>query len=214
MALKQPESLRQFRSAIARIDDVHLHEGLPHQTWESNLFAEELKTKQVHYLKRFPFYKEPFALKMDEAAVFSALMVDLATYRQYSGPNLCGGFHPDFALEWRPQGEASWYALICFGCQEIKLYGPAARYHGDLAEDAFGRLKNLLKPFRKNRPDPDPQREITASSREYLKHRFAQNEPWQSRPNGSNPPPVAPDVASGVDPVEDAEPPEVDSLKK
>jgi hypothetical protein len=75
------------------------------------------------------------------------------------GEKKCGGFHPDYAVEWSV-GRDRYRALICFGCEEVKLFGPALESRNDLDRTAYKRLEELLKPYQKNRPAfaPDQKR--------------------------------------------------------
>jgi hypothetical protein len=43
-------------------------------------------------------------------------------------------------------------ALLCFGCNEAKLFGPGIDQRYDLAELAVAELKILLRSYRQNRP--------------------------------------------------------------
>jgi hypothetical protein len=128
-----------------------LHEGLPHQMFESDLLQEELRTKAVERLDGYPFYREPLALAAEDAKRLSRILGDPATYKPFSGEKLCGGFHPDYAVEWHV-GSDRYLVLICFGCHEAKRSGPGLKTRDDLAYAAYNELQALLKGCRKNRP--------------------------------------------------------------
>jgi hypothetical protein len=137
--------------AIAKADRVILYEGLPHQTFEQQLLQEELKNKKTVKLNDFPFYTETLSLKDADAKSLKALFIEAAAFKQYSGPKRCGGFHPDYALEWHV-GKDVYRAQICFGCQEVKIFGPKSEVHCDMRPDTNKQLQATLKPYRKNRP--------------------------------------------------------------
>lgn len=65
----------------------------------------------------------------------------------------CGGFHPDFCLEWQ-DGDATYQVLICFGCYEVKCYGPRTELWCDIQESAYDQFKKVLRKYRKSRPAP------------------------------------------------------------
>ncbi len=71
-----------------------------------------------------------------------------ATYKEFSGEKKCGGFHPDFAVEWQI-GTAKYQALICFGCGEVKLFGPGYESRYDFHSET---IEKILKKYNKNRP--------------------------------------------------------------
>jgi hypothetical protein len=141
----------RFTAAIASADRMTLLEGLPHQHFERELLESERRSKPVRELDGYPFYQAPLALSAADAKRLMLLLSDPATFQRFSGEKLCGGFHPDHAVEWQ-QGSRSYRALLCFGCHEVKLSGPGIDQRYDLTDAAAGELKALLSPYRQNRP--------------------------------------------------------------
>ena len=45
-------------------------------------------------------------------------------------------------------------AQICFGCQEMKAFGPKAELHCDISDEGHEQLLKILKPYRESRPVP------------------------------------------------------------
>ncbi len=143
----RPETMTLKQSAR-----LVLYEGLPHQMYEHQALEAEKKTKPTVTLHEFPFYRE-------------TLESEARRRRSPQGPpgrpgllrsptpagKRCGGFHPDYAVEWSAVGQ-TYQALICFGCWEIKIYGPKGETIYDIRNAARDRLKPLLEPYRKNRP--------------------------------------------------------------
>jgi len=68
-----------------------------------------------------------------EAEELEALLADEKSFRQWRGEKKCGGFHPDYLAEWR-SAEATYRFLICFGCQEVKVYGPNRSLRCDIRD--------------------------------------------------------------------------------
>jgi hypothetical protein len=66
------------------------------------------------------------------------------------GEKACGGYHPDYCLTGK-DGMATYDLMICFGCAEMKLYGPGNYLIVDLNDGAF---KTLLVKHRNQRPVP------------------------------------------------------------
>jgi arylsulfatase A-like enzyme len=137
--------------AIARAKGLTIYEGLPHQRWEMDLLDKELMTKQTVELDGFPFYQERRLLEQDDAAALARSLSDLKSFEVWSGGKFCGGYHPDYCLEWR-DGEDVFRAQVCLGCHEITFFGEGLEIYCDINEDAFKKLAPVLKKYQKNRP--------------------------------------------------------------
>ena len=133
-------------TTLKQADRLVLYEGLPHQMYEHQALEAEKKAKPTVTLHGFPFYRETLELKPDDGERLKALLGDPASFEPYSGEKRCGGFHPDYAVEWSAGGQ-TYQALICFGCWEIKIYGPKGETIYDIRNAARDRLKSLLEPY-------------------------------------------------------------------
>ena len=150
---------RVFTEAVRRADKVVLYEGLPHQFFEKRLLEEERRTKAVVELDGYPFYQEPLPLAAQDAEYLSELLSDPAAYQPWKGEKLCGGFHPDYAVEWHV-GTSRYRALVCLGCGEFQLSRPGfwartKRYEMNLATGES--LVQRIGSYRKHRPRGSPQ---------------------------------------------------------
>ncbi len=128
-----------------------LYEGLPHQMYEHQALEAEKKAKSTVTLHEFPFYRETLELKPDDGERLKDLLGDPASFELYSGEKRCGGFHPDYAIEWSARGQM-YQALVCLGCWEIKIYGPKGETLYDIRNDARNQLKPLLDSLHNSRP--------------------------------------------------------------
>jgi hypothetical protein len=144
---------KQLAAAIANGDKVLLYEGLPHQTSEKELLSEELETKNTVQLNGFPFYAEPLPLKGGDAKKLTKLFTDSKSFEPHSDYKLCAGFHPDYCIEWQVSGKV-YRCLICFGCYEVKAFGPKTELYCDIAKEAYDQFKEVLQPYRNQRPKP------------------------------------------------------------
>jgi hypothetical protein len=144
-------SPKTFTSAISSAEKTSLYEGLPHQGFESEKLEAERRSKPVVELHGYPFYKEPLELRAEDAKRLTEILGDPATFKPFEGEKKCGGFHPDYAAEWQ-RSDGQYRALICFGCDEVKLFGPDIESRHDLSEGAPSKLESLLGGYRKNRP--------------------------------------------------------------
>ncbi len=139
-------------ASVRKADKVTLYEGLPHQLFHSEVFEEELKTKQTVRLHNFAFYAEPLDLKETDAKKLTDLYSDPKSFRPFLGYKACGGFHPDYCIEWHV-GKSIYRALICFGCHEMKSFGPEAELYCDIDDKAYKQLQETLIAYGRNRQD-------------------------------------------------------------
>jgi hypothetical protein len=140
---------------LKQADRLVLYEGLPHQYYERKALESEQKSKPTVILHGFTFYRETLELRAGDGDRLKALLGDPSSFSPYSGEKKCGGFHPDYAVEWSAGGQV-YRTLICFGCFEAKVYGPSGGTTYDVGLDVQEHFKALLEPYRKNRPPFQP----------------------------------------------------------
>ena len=128
-------------ATIARADRITWYEGLPDPVEERTAFDAESKSKPTVEMHGFRFYREALRLDVADAEKLEALLKNPKTFEPFSGEKKCGGFHPDYAVEWSI-GDKTYSCLICFGCFEVKIYGPATEARYDLQGDARKLLKD------------------------------------------------------------------------
>jgi hypothetical protein len=138
-------------ASISQSRLITLYEGLPHQFYEPKALLAEKKAKQTVELNGFTFYGETLELKAGDAEELKALLAGSRSFVPFTEEKKCGGFHPDYAVEWSVGGE-TYRCLICLGCLEARIHGPGGVTEYDIENAAFKRLKQLLVPYRKNRP--------------------------------------------------------------
>ena len=144
-----------FVAALKTADQPILYEGLPHQSYERELFQKELESKKTIVLGDFPFYEKPLSLSETDAKLLTSLLCDRRCLTPSRRPKACGGFHPDFCLEWR-RGDLVYHAQICFGCSDVYLIEPEAKSFWELTNDYQEKLVAVLRPYRLNRPPFGP----------------------------------------------------------
>jgi hypothetical protein len=138
-------------ASLGHAKKITLYEGLPHQFYEPRALLAEKKAKPTSELGGFTFYSETLDLRAGDAEELKAILTAGRSFRSFSGEKKCGGFHPDYAVEWSAGGDR-YQCLICFGCLEAKIHGPHGMTTYDIEMSAFTRLKQLLTPYQKNRP--------------------------------------------------------------
>jgi hypothetical protein len=136
---------------IARASSLTLYEGLPHQTFDMDQYQNELATKKTVLLHEYPFYERTLAVGESDREELRRLSASAESYFSFSGEQSCGGYHPDFCLAWTDAG-SRYELLICFGCQEMKLYGPTQSLRVDIRPDAAKGFRAILSQYRGQRP--------------------------------------------------------------
>jgi hypothetical protein len=102
----------------------------------------------------YPFYKSEIAIKKHDAEKLQSIATDPASYRIKGPPKLCGGYHPDWCVEWQ-DGDNVYRALLCFGCGEVILSWSDGSEYCDIADGSQTELQAILEPYQKNRPKED-----------------------------------------------------------
>lgn len=143
-------SLPPLLEGLTNAKDLKLYEGLPGRGPGSQL-AKERTEKKTTKLHGFDFYLPPLEPQAEAAEEIDRLARDAASYSVFR-PKFCGGFHPDWALEWT-EGKSRYRLLICFGCYEAQLFGPKDELWMDVKKEAFTRFETLLKKHRKQLPE-------------------------------------------------------------
>jgi hypothetical protein len=144
-----PESV-----TITQAERLTLYEGLPHQYYETASLEAEKKAKPTITMHGFPFYRETLELTMGDELKLKALLGNGRLFEPHTVDAKCGGFHPDYAVEWLAGGQ-TYQCLICLGCGEVATHGSTNGSHYDIKRDTRERLKEILGPLRKNRPPHD-----------------------------------------------------------
>jgi hypothetical protein len=144
------ENYPLLAEAIGRADKVVLYEGLPHQM-ERGLLERELREKKTIERHGFPFYTEPLALTAEDGKTLIAMFTDPGSFRKWRAAKGCGGFHPDYLVEYHV-GDEVYQMLVCFGCHDVNVYGPKGTLYCEINSEPYEAFVKVLKPYRKNRP--------------------------------------------------------------
>ncbi len=87
----------------------------------------------------------------DEVAEINRLFSKEGNAIPFGGPKTCGGFHPDYMVEWTV-GDARYRAHVCFGCGEIMVIGPGIDTLVDISDAASPDVEKALLVYRNRRP--------------------------------------------------------------
>ena len=129
-----------YRTTVLATKSLVVFEGLP-RPFEKELLATEIKRKDTKEILIYPFYTPGVDAK--NANDLRKLLSSAASIAVYGGPKACGGFHPDYCISWQA-GEVTYYALICFHCQEIVFYDGKTSLIYDLVGDGYSGYEELL----------------------------------------------------------------------
>jgi hypothetical protein len=148
--------LKLILDGISASKEVMLYEGLPSEFWEPQLREREVNRKKTIGLHGYRFYDDRLPLQGSDADQFTALFSDRRSFQRYRSQKACGGYHPDYCIEWK-KGDASTRALICLECGEVKFFAAQSQLYCDLSREAGQKLAQWLSSYRKNRPAVEPQ---------------------------------------------------------
>jgi len=138
--------------AAAKFDEVVLWEGLP-SPFEKDLLARELARKKTFLIGDQHFYSLPIPLTDEERATLSeAVLKHRENFAPWSGAKLCGGFHADYAIEWRYQGTTLAQALFCFSCDEVQFRVGDRVEQADQSPGGITQFSALLRSRDQQRP--------------------------------------------------------------
>jgi hypothetical protein len=147
------DHLKPLLDRIAKVTPTKLYEGLPHPSAEPEVFEQELKSKRSRESHHFRFYEPPLTLAGVDRTSIAQLFSNPTSFQDFGGGSFCGGFHPDYLIEWH-NGNEVYQAQLCLGCGEMIFFGPDHAVLCGINEKAFGALARILYPYRTNRPKP------------------------------------------------------------
>jgi hypothetical protein len=145
------DRLADILSGIPGAGDLLLYEGLPSEFWEPELRQTALRETETTVLHGYTVYDDARLLPVEDARLLTALLSAKESFAPYRSGKSCGGFQPEFCVEWKADGAAI-QALISLECGEAKLFGPKGELHCDLAPAASQELKPLLMAYRNHSP--------------------------------------------------------------
>ncbi len=153
LGLKEAEaSIANLPPMVAQItDDLKLtvFEGLPHQTYNREQLAEELKSKDTVFRHSFPFYQAPILPAAEDVRQLNALIKATKSFEAWT-PKKCGAFHPDYSLVWNNNGQTI-EIQVCLGCDDIRAYHGGVVVWASISTPALG---PLLRKYQKQCPKP------------------------------------------------------------
>lgn len=155
---------------LPQAEGLVLYEGLPHQMYEEDAYRAEVSSAKTIQLAGYPFYQTPLTLRGEDLKSLRAMLEDGDLLDEFTGEKKCGGFHPDYAVEWSSGGE-TFRVFLCFGCGEALVEGPRGKVERyDLVRGKREGLIELLKKQRKNRPPHERFGPLAAQPTRAMRH--------------------------------------------
>jgi len=139
----------ELRDSIKGSDRIFVFEGLPHQMSEAKLLKAEKKRKDIIKIAGYPFYTPKIKVEGESLTALRTIISNSENYVQFRGEKRCGGFHPDYAVEWHDKDKL-YSILFCYGCSEVLVVDGKLTYRYDFEFTA--ELKKLLSAFDLKRP--------------------------------------------------------------
>jgi hypothetical protein len=152
-----PKPDRDF-SQLAKVlppADAHLvaiHRGLPHQYHKKQQLLHDLYLTRNRELGGYRFYLGPATPSQELGARLTTMLQNASVFYPYSEGKQCGGYHPDFCLEWH-SSQGTFLGLVCTGCGEILFVGNGMEVQCDLATGFLKELTLVLEPFQGPKED-------------------------------------------------------------
>ncbi len=142
----------EFAAVAGKSDQVLLWEGLPSDL--KKLSSGQQKAAKISFkIGDQAFYAQAIPLTDAEASeVTDAVLKHRENFRSWSGVKFCGGFHADYAVEWRSKGVTQAQALFCFSCGEARLLVGQRVELVDQSVVGNPRFLALFLPHRRQRP--------------------------------------------------------------
>jgi hypothetical protein len=147
---KQPP-LPDFTKLLAAAETMIVWEGGPHPAHDRDNFAEA-KQSPHHIIAGELFYLKALAISEQHQADLNRLVRAIDVLKPFSGEKFCGGFHADYAIEWKRGEDRLAAVLVCFSCRETLVVLPKEQVRADLTDQGYDSLRGILRKYRESRP--------------------------------------------------------------
>ncbi len=137
--------------ATGQYDAVFVWEGLPRE-YGNTPPAEKPAPGKTFKIGDQEFYSRPLGLTAEEtAAVSDAVLKHKENFNPWSGVKFCGGFHANYAIEWRRKGVVLAQVLLCFTCCEARFLVGDRSELVDQSASGISRFRSLLSSHHQER---------------------------------------------------------------
>lgn len=147
---QQPD-LPHLTPLLATADSMTVWEGLPHPLFDKANFVGEKQSPHQIIAGEF-FYKKALTISENDQTTLNRLVRAIDVFKRFGGEKFCGGFHADYAIEWKHGEDRLVVVLICFSCHETLVVLPKGQLRTDLTKDGYEAFRSVLKNYRDSRP--------------------------------------------------------------
>lgn len=146
-----PQPLPNFTKLLAAADTIIVWKGLPDRSRQWNDYAEA-KQSPHQIIAGELFYQKALTISTKHQADLNRLVRAPDVFKPYGGYKFCGGFHADYAIEWKRGEDRLVVVLVCLTCHETLIVLPKEQVQTDLTKDGYNALRDVLRIYR----DPIP----------------------------------------------------------
>lgn len=128
---------------IQKAKTLVVYRGFPRR---EQLTDDEPEPKKDPNFALRGYFFQPRAYACDEKAMekLRELCSTQAAFSKWRGPKKCGGYHPDYCLQFK-NGDTMTSVLLCYGCNEAKFFGNKANLYVDANAAALEAIQVILK---------------------------------------------------------------------
>ena len=136
-------SVGVYTRTVQAATELVVHRGLPRADGVAPATATPPAANDTITLQGYAFEGAAITISPPDVERLRVVLGARSSYASFTENKKCGGFHPDYALQWSDD-ERRYLTLICFGCDEFKLFGPEVAERYDMAPGVSAQLRTLL----------------------------------------------------------------------
>lgn len=128
---------------IQKAETLVVYRGFPRREALTDDEPEPKKDPNVA-LRGYLFQPRAYACDEKATAKLREICSTKAAFKKWRGPKKCGGYHPDYCLQFK-NGDTVTSVLLCYGCNEAKFFGSKANLYVDADAAALEAIQVILK---------------------------------------------------------------------
>ena len=146
-------NFKRLAAGIEKASALMVYAGTPHPMYRTAPpppgapREPERKKVKIHGEE---FYEQAHVAGKEEIAKLKTLATNEANFSKWVGAKACGGFHADYCLEWK-DGHKVYQMMLCFGCDEAKIYGPETDLYANVNPKALKAFSQVLETVTKGK---------------------------------------------------------------
>lgn len=129
-----PTTPPSFVSSIRSAQRIEVRPGYP---------RGELPPEHAVRLHGEAFQDRFLPLTDAQRQTLARVLSDDASFQAHTAGKKCGGFHADYVVQWKSDGQP-YQVLLCFGCHEVLSLGAGGERLNDLSDRGYEQLTRIL----------------------------------------------------------------------